>query len=192
MQITNRFTHIKAPGYGIKSNELTRWLEEQFLEAHMNARETMWFNQERQKPIPRRSLWRKLPQWWSNLAVRSRKVKSRKYFLPWDGPYVVLEKTSDAHYKISKTGSCIKWQIIVHYNRLKLVKEEPDQLKIFARPSLGKRQPTAIGDLEETANQGLFSENTTRWNVCQNTEKPRNAWRYQRMEEEDDFSHNQF
>ena len=39
----------KAPGHKIQSYEFTRWLEEQIPEAHMNARETLGCNQERQK-----------------------------------------------------------------------------------------------------------------------------------------------
>ena len=39
----------KAPGHGIQSYDFIRWLEEQFPEAHMNARETLGCNQEKQK-----------------------------------------------------------------------------------------------------------------------------------------------
>ena len=45
------------------SHEFTRWLEEQFLEAHLNARETLGCNQERQKDGYHKEVWRKLPQW---------------------------------------------------------------------------------------------------------------------------------
>ena len=116
-----------------------------------------------------------------------------KFFVPWDGPYGVLEKTCDVHYKIPKTGSSNKWQI-VHYKRLKPVKEQPNQRRIITRPSPGRRQPAgkAVEDLEETAILGLFSENTTRRLFRRNTENPRNNSRYKWMEEEDDFFQNLF
>ena len=154
----------RTPGHEIQSYEFTRWLEEQFLEAHMNARETLGCNQERQKDRYHKEVfgesYRKGDQIW---LFAPHKANSRKLFLPWDGPYVVLEKISDVLYKISKTGSSNKWQI-VHYSRLKPVKEEPNQRRIFSRPSTGRRQPTgeAVEDLEETAGLGLFTEKTTR------------------------------
>ena len=179
----------KTPGHEIQSYEFTRWLEEQFLEAHMNARETLGCNQERQKDRYHKEVfgesYRNGDQVW---LFDPQKAKSRKLFLPWDGPYVVLEKTSDVLYKIFQTGSSNKWQI-VHYIGLKPVKEEPNQRKIFTRPSPGRRQPTgeAIEDLEETESLGLFSENTTRRLFRRNKEKPRRTSRYKCMEEEDDF-----
>ena len=111
------------------------------------------------------------------------KVKSRKFFLPYDGPYVVLEKTWDVRYNISKTGSSNRRQI-VHYNRLTPVKELPDQRRIFTRASSGRQQSTgkAVEDLEETANLGLFSENTTRILFCRITENLRSTSRYKWME----------
>ena len=41
----------KAPGHKIVNYEFTRWLNEQFREAHMNARETLGYKQERQKDM---------------------------------------------------------------------------------------------------------------------------------------------
>ena len=132
-------------------------VEEQFLEAHMNARETLGCNQQRQKDRNHKKVfggsYRNGDRVW---LFAPHRAKTRKYFLLWDGSYVLLEKISDVHYKISENGSSNKWQI-VHYNRLKPVKEDPDQHKIVARSSPRRRQPTgeAVKDLEETANQGL-------------------------------------
>ena len=38
----------KAPGHEIVNYKFTRWLNEQFREAHMNTRETLGYKQERQ------------------------------------------------------------------------------------------------------------------------------------------------
>ena len=71
----------KAPGHEIANYEFTRWLNEQFREAHMNARETLGYRQERQKDLyqknvvgeelkPGEKVWLFAPQ----------KAKSRKFF----------------------------------------------------------------------------------------------------------------
>ena len=41
----------KAPDHEIANYEITRWLNEQFREAHMNARETLGYRQGRQKDL---------------------------------------------------------------------------------------------------------------------------------------------
>ena len=160
----------------------------------MNARENLGCNQLRQKDRYHKEVfgesYRNGDRVW---LFAPHKAKSRKFFVPWDGPYVVLEKTCDVHYKIPKTGSSNKWQI-VHYKRLEPVKEQPNQRRIITRPSPGRRQPTgkAVEDLGETAILGLFSENTTRRLFRRNTENPRNSSRYKWMEEEDNFFQNLF
>ena len=52
------------------------------------------------------------------LLLEPHKAKSRKFQLPWHGPYEVLGQTSEVNYHISKPGSPEKWQNI-HFNRLK-------------------------------------------------------------------------
>ena len=141
----------EAPGHKIQIYDFFRWLVEQFLEAHMNARETLGCNQERQKDRHLKEVFGESYHYGDRVWLFApHKVKSTKFFLPWDGPYVVLEKTSDVHYKISKTGSSNKWQC-VHYNRLKPKKKEPNQPKIFTRLSPRRRQLTgeAVEDLEK-------------------------------------------
>ena len=48
----------------------------------------------------------------------SHKAKSRKFHLPWHGPYEVLSQTSEVNYQICKPGCPEKWQII-HFSRPK-------------------------------------------------------------------------
>ena len=67
---------------------------------------------------PQRDLWHQVKIFKVMSSLDGWRNNKKKFFLSWDGPYVVLEKNSDVHYKISKTGSSNKWQI-VHYNRLR-------------------------------------------------------------------------
>ena len=63
----------KAPGHEIANYEFTRWLNEQFREAHMNARVTLGYRQGRQKDLyqknvcgeelkPEEKSWLSVPQ----------------------------------------------------------------------------------------------------------------------------------
>ena len=61
------------------------------------------------------------------------KAQSRKFFLPWDGPYKVLERTSEVNYKIAKPNQPAKWRI-VHYNLLKPFNAEEQEVT-SKRPS---------------------------------------------------------
>ena len=132
----------KAPGHEIANYEFTRWLNEQFREAHMNAREKLGYRQERRKDLyqknvfgdvlkPGEKVWRFAPQ----------KVKSRKFFLPWIGPYNIIERTSEVNYKISKDTNSKKWQI-VHYNRLKPVMVEDKLPRMETISSLQEKWPS--------------------------------------------------
>ena len=83
----------KAPGQEIRKYEFTRWLEEQFTEAHMNARETLSCNQERQKDIYQKDVFGDAYKAGDKVWLFApHQAKSRKFFLPWDGPYTILEK----------------------------------------------------------------------------------------------------
>ena len=46
------------------------------------------------------------------------KAKSRKFYLPWKGPFEVLSRTGEVTYMICKRGNKENWQK-VHFNRLK-------------------------------------------------------------------------
>ena len=108
-RVQNDLRLPEAPGHEIQNYKFTWWLEEQILGAHMKARETLGCNQERQKDRYHKEVFGESycngDRVW---LFAPYKAKSRKFFLPWDGPYVALEKISDVHYKISKTGSSNK------------------------------------------------------------------------------------
>ena len=88
----------KPADHKIQSYIFTRWIEEEFLEAHMNARETLGCNQERQKDRYHKEIFGESDSNGDRVWLFvPHKAKLRKFFLPWDGPYVVLEKTSDVH-----------------------------------------------------------------------------------------------
>ena len=124
----------KAPGQEIRNYEFTRWLEEQFTEAHMNARETLGCNQERQKDIYQKDVFSDAYKAGDKVWLFApHKAMSRKFFLSWDGTYTILEKISVLHYKISKNLNIGKKQI-AYYNQLKPVKERVDQQRILTRP----------------------------------------------------------
>ena len=53
------------------------------------------------------------------------KAKSRKFSLPWHGPFEVLNRTSEVTYMICKRGNKEKWQK-VHFNRLKPYRGDPE------------------------------------------------------------------
>ena len=71
----------------------------------------------------------------------SQKAKSRKFFLPWIGPYNIIERNSEVNYKISKDTNSKKWQI-VYYNRLKPVKEEHELPRMETRSSHQEKWPS--------------------------------------------------
>ena len=114
----------KAPGAKMPGHEFTEWLEGQFREAHMNARETLGGNQQRQKDYYQKTVFGdELKVGQKVWLFAPHKAKSRKFYLPWDGPFIIVDKVSEVNYKISKENNAAKWQI-VHYNRLKPYKEE--------------------------------------------------------------------
>ena len=53
------------------------------------------------------------------------KAKSRKFYLPWHGPFKVLSRTSEVTYAICKRGNKEKWKK-VHFNRLKPYRGDPE------------------------------------------------------------------
>ena len=114
----------KAPGHEIANYEFTRWLNEQFREAQMNARETLGYRQGRQKDLYQRNVFgEELKPGEKVWLFQPQEAKSRKFFFLWIAPDNIIARTSEVNYKISKDINSKKWQI-VHYNRLKPVKEE--------------------------------------------------------------------
>ena len=97
-----------------------------FREAHASARESLGVNQRRQKDQYHKKVYGKPYEKQDKVWVYSKhKAKSRKFFLPWEGPYVVLERTSEVNYKVAKPSQMAKWRIL-HYNMLKPYLEEGD------------------------------------------------------------------
>ena len=115
----------KAPRYEFAKYEFMRWLNEHFRDAHMNARETIGYKQERNKDMYQKNVFGKeLMQRDRVVLFAPHRVKSKQnFFLLWSGPYNVIEKTSEVNLKISKDANSTRWQI-VHENWLKPVKDE--------------------------------------------------------------------
>ena len=92
----------------------------------MNARETLGYKQEKQKDLYQKNVFgEELKPGEKVWLFCTPKSKIEEVFRPWFGPYNIIEKTSEVNYKISKDTNSKKWQI-VHYNRLKPVREEDE------------------------------------------------------------------
>ena len=50
-----------------------------------------------------------------------------KVFLPWEGPYVVLERTSEVKYKVAELGQLRRWRILQY----KLLKSYLEQIGAY-------------------------------------------------------------
>ena len=110
----------KPPGDPrLELGEMGTELNEKLYEVHSHAQMTMGKEQRRQKEYYQRKihggpfnpgdlLW----------LLEPHRAKSRKFHLPWRGPYEVLKRTSEVNYHICKQGFPDKWQN-VHFNRLK-------------------------------------------------------------------------
>ena len=61
------------------------------------------------------------------------KIKSKKFFLPWDGPYVFLAKVSEVNYKVAKPSTPAKVRYL-HFNMLKPYIEENPQSNEASHP----------------------------------------------------------
>ena len=150
----------KAPGHEIANYDFTIWLNEQFREAHMNARETLGYRQGRQKDLYQKNVFGKeLKPGEKVWLFAPQKAKSRKFFLPWIGPYNIIERTSEVNYKITKDTSSKKWQI-VHYNRLKPVKEEDKlprmETRLSHQENWASRQNTYDQEVHIEENKKFF------------------------------------
>ena len=124
-----------------------------FREAHQQARVTLGTNQRRVKDVyhkkvhgdPYCEVW----------LFRKHKAISKKFNLPWEGPYLVLERISDVTYKIAKEPVKEgRWQI-VHYNRLKPYIAEAE------RPRRGVNQSKQTVYEENTDSEATESEDDT-------------------------------
>ena len=110
------------------------WLDEQFRDAHSSARELLGTNQRRQKDQYRKRVHGEPYATGDKMWVWTKeKIKSKKFFLPWDGPYVVLTKVSEVNYKVAKPSTPAKVRYL-HFNMLKPYVEENPQSNEASHP----------------------------------------------------------
>ena len=91
------------------------------------------------------------------LLLEPHKANSRKFHLPWHGPYEVLGQTSEVNYQICKPGCTEKWQNI-HFRRLKpyLGESIPKRSKRIARnasPNYKEIEDESDSSDQETENR---------------------------------------
>ena len=103
----------------LELSEQAAELNGKMYEVHEHAQLTMGKEQRRQKDYYHRKVHGK-PFEPGDLVwlLEPHKAKSRKFYLPWQGPYEVLSRTSEVNYRIGKKSAPEKWQK-VHFNRLK-------------------------------------------------------------------------
>ena len=179
----------KAPGHVIANYEFTRWLNEQFMEAHMNAKETLRYRQGRQKRfVPEKRLWRGTKAKRESLASCTPKTKSRKFFFPWIGPYKVIERTSEVNQKFSKGTNSKKWQI-VHYNQLKPVKEEDELHRMETRSSDQEKWPNLQNTYDEEVH---IEENNKNFTPEITSRRPKQERPFKGMDEDEEFFYDLF
>ena len=119
----------KPPDTELTVHEYTQLLDEMFREAHMCARETIGAVQQRQKyKFFKRTYGKPYQKDDKAWLFSPQLAKSKKFYLPWTGPYTVLRKIIEVNYEICSEKK--KKNQIVHYNKLKLFKarsENDDQ-----------------------------------------------------------------
>ena len=110
----------KPPGDPrLKLGEHAEELNERLYEIHREAQLTMGTEQRRQREYFNRRVHGELFKEGDLIWLfEPHKAKSRKFYLPWHGPFEVLSRTSEVTYMICKRGNKEKWQK-VHFNRLK-------------------------------------------------------------------------
>ena len=117
----------KPPGDPrLKLGENAEELNERLYEIHREAQMTMGAEQRRQREYFNRKVQGE-PFQEGDLVwlFEPDKAKSRKFYLPWHGPFEVLSRTSEVTYMICKRGNKEKWQK-VHFNRLKPYRGDPE------------------------------------------------------------------
>ena len=72
----------KAPGHENANYEFTRWLNEQFREAHMNARETLGYRQGRQKDLYQKNVFGEESQERKSGFLHPKKKNQGRFFFP--------------------------------------------------------------------------------------------------------------
>ena len=141
------------------------WLDEQFRDAHSSARELLGTNQRRQKDQYRKRVHGEPYATGDKVWVWTKeKIKSKKFFLPWDGPYVVLAKVSEVNYKVAKPSTPAKVRYL-HFNMLKPYVEENPQSNEASHPKrptpLGRSDSLTTLELETTSWKWLLDRHTS-------------------------------
>ena len=103
----------------LKLSENAEELNERLYEIHREVQMTMGSEQRRQGEYSSRNVHGE-PFKEGDLVwlFKPHKAKSRKFYLPWHGPFEVPSRTSEVNYMICKRGNKEKWQK-VHFNCLK-------------------------------------------------------------------------
>ena len=131
----------------LKVGENAEELNERLYEIHREAQMTMGSEQRRQTEYFNRKKhgdsFKERDLVW---LFEPHKAKSRKFYLPWHGPFEVLSRTSEVTYLICNRGKKEKWQK-VHFNRLKPYRGDPKLRHSFR---LKNRPPTIY---EEISNE---------------------------------------
>ena len=119
---------------GNPTTPFVEWLDGQFREAHLHAREFLGHNQKRQKDRFHKKVFGEPYKVEDKVWMFAKhKQKSKKFYNNWEGPYVILKRISDVNYKIAKPTAKTKWKI-VHFNNLKPYVDEDSVTKRQLRP----------------------------------------------------------
>ena len=116
----------KPPGDPrLKLGENAEELNERLYEIHREAQMTMGTEQRRQREYFNRKVRGEPFEGDLVWLFEFHKAKSRKFYLPWHGPFEVLNRTSEVTYMICKRENEEKWQK-VQFNRLKPYRGGPE------------------------------------------------------------------
>ena len=117
----------KPPGNTrLKLGENAEQLNERLYKIHREAQMTMGSEKRRQREYFNRKVHGE-PFKEGDLVwlLEPHKAKSRKFYLPWHGPFEVFSRTIEVTYMICKRRNKEKWQE-VHFNRLKPYRGDPE------------------------------------------------------------------
>ena len=117
----------KPPGDPrLKLGENAEDLSERLYEIHREAQMTMGSEQRQQRESFNRKVHGE-PFKEGDLVwlFEPHKAKSRNFYLPWQGPFEVLSRTSEVTYMFCKRENKENWQE-VHFNRLKRYRGDPE------------------------------------------------------------------
>ena len=126
MAVPHRVVLLKALDEKLTRDSFAEDLSRLFREAHASTRECLGVNQRRQKDPYHKKFYGKPYGKQDKVWVYSKhEAKYWKFFLTWEGPFVVSEQTSEVDYKVAKPNQIAKGRIL-HYNMLKPYLEEGD------------------------------------------------------------------